>query len=417
MRRALLMLVLLTGALFAPASMAAQTATPEGSPANANGTFDLPALVLTPDELEAAGLSGFGVSFSMLLPDAASYTEEMLDGSSAMAKIQFRFALQEAGFQRGYAYWLGAADADTGEMSRQVLVYLEEYGDPTRAASAYDAVRELLQPVAVADAQVTIGEPAIVTWMGVRPGESTPVDGEGVGIDVEFRAGTLNAGVAIQDFGGNSPAVDDVAVLARLLAEKIDATSPSPTSNLSFQALRVSDAYVTSDHYPRRGGEIVPEFAETAAGMEQRERIFGAARNVYQTRQYVARVDGDFDLAVRMQNWLLQFEDEPAAADYVSGLPAMLASSPGVANVESMSADGGDQAIALTYATAGPDGEEYVSQWTAVRVGNVVTNVVVRNLDVAPDAAAVEALAMAAERCLHSEGWCPPVALPAALGS
>jgi hypothetical protein len=428
MRYVVVLTFIVASLLLAPLSAEAQEPTPDTSPPAAEAPLDLPALTLSPADLEAAGWPGYGESTGYLAVGPDSVADAFVGGGLTTAEEEARIAdeLRAAGIERFYARWLGHADPDTGETTREILSYIEEYPDAAGADAGFEIIQAASMAVDPTAQRIagtrTIGERSQITLYGATEAAATPaatpVDAAGSGplwLDLAFRLGELNAGVALIDYTGQQPSVADVEALADLLLAKIASEREQETAGLSFQTLRLADAIGSFDAYVRQNGETIAFVGDTEADRQERAALYGSATDGYRVVQYIA-VDDDagFDDDPLAQALLLRFADEAAASAYLAELPALVDADPTFETVTTRAAapDLGDESVGVAYTTAGPDGGTNHQERVAVRDGADVITVIVRALESAPPVAAVDTLAAAALACLESDGWCPPVAIP-----
>jgi hypothetical protein len=122
MVRVFLMLAIVLGSLLlAPTTAATQEATPDASPMAAGGLLDLPALVLSPADLDAAGWSGYGESVGYLAMGPEAVADAFVGGVTTDEEARITDELRAAGVERFYASWLAETDPETGETTREVL--------------------------------------------------------------------------------------------------------------------------------------------------------------------------------------------------------------------------------------------------------------------------------------------------------
>jgi hypothetical protein len=397
-----------------PLPAATQEATPTQPVLDSGALLELPALVLTPRDLEAAGFPGFGLSVSTLAlgPDliASTLFFQRLDEPQMRLLAE---QLQAVGAQRAYAAWLGTVDPSPGETTRDVIVSIDEYADSAGADQGLEIltiVNDVLDPTAQAITGTrTFGEDSQIILYGQA---SDPW------LDMQIRLGAMNVGIAIIDYTGQIPEVAEIEALAGALLTKIERERAEESPGLSVHGLRLTPAVYSFDSYVRRDGTGTPYAEESEEARQLREATYGPAADVYIVGQFLAPADSvDFESAPRVQNVLARFPNESAAAQYLTDLPDILGANPDFAEVavRENATQVGDESVAVTYTAVGPDGGPVYLDRVAIREGALVTTVIVRTLGDVPRAATVDALAEAAFDCLHGEGWCPPFPAPSEL--
>lgn len=398
MRRSLLLLVVgFLGLLGQTGVIAAQQST--------EMPLDLPALVLTPDDLAAAGLPGYGHRNSALHTTPEAMSAEFVGGESLTEALIVDF-LGRAGLQRYYVVWFDLVDPETGETVRRVVSSIHEYDDAGGAAAGIEAVailRTALDPTATVLATTRpFGDQAQMILAETAPVVDAPTTKL---LDVQFRFGQRVAGVTIFDYTDQQPEIATVEALAGIMVDKLQNLAAQEQPGLSFRALRLTGAEVATDVYFRRDGAIMPIAGETAEHLRVRELSYGTAPDVYRTFHFLP-VDPYPTHDLRVLNLVLGFADEAEAAAYLDTLPDVLAQDPEVGELTVLPDRPGlgDEAITLMEASTGGDSPE---TWVVVRDGALVTYVAAGT----DSLAIVDALAAAATSCLQSVEWCPPATI------
>jgi hypothetical protein len=380
MRRLVVFVLVLASLMVRASGAAAQDATPDASPQTTAAPLDLPALMLTPADLEAAGFPGYGADVSELLT-----SPESLVASYGFAD-EVTDQLQAAGFQRIYAAWLRVIDPETGQIRREVYPYIEEYADAAGAERGFDVIQAANigddPAVQIMTGTHTVGERSQLVRYGSGPASGTPVASSvaaetplALSLDLEFRLGPRNAGVMITDFTGTPPDVAEVETLADALLAKLEAAPHLALPGLSVHALRLDGAVGSSDAYVRQDGVTIPVINESPDTRQVRDALYGSAAHVYRTYFYVPAGDEGVADDVGVQYLLLQFPDAPAAAAYLAELPAALEQSAGFSEltVQSERPALGDDAIAVMgRVSVAPAGTQHV-EVVAVQQGPAVS--------------------------------------------
>jgi hypothetical protein len=426
-RRIVAMTLVLVWLTVMPLPAATQEATPDAAPIGSGELLDLPALVLTPADLEAAGFPGYGLDVStvQLGPAlmAAGIFQGMIDDEQMAVVTE---ELRAAGAQQLHTSWLSLYDAETGALERDILLSAEEYQDAAGAEAGFDVIETLSREIDPSAQDVaatrTFGDGSELVLYGQAPEASSPIATPGsaeapvpLTLNLPIRLGAMNVGVSIIDYTRNAPSVADVETLAETLVAKIETARGQEAPGLSFHALRLDPAEYSFDTYVVRDGVTLPYSSETEEERRVRAASYGPAADAYFVGQFVAAgEDGNDEDDYLVQNLVARFPDETAAADYIAELPALFEANAEYGNV-TVRADGpdlGDESVAFAYTQAAPEGGTYQRERVAVRDGAEVTTVIVRTLDSAPPVAAVDTLAAAALECLDSEGWCPLAPVP-----
>lgn len=413
--------VMLSWLALVPLSAASQEATPAGTPAASATSLDLPSLSLTPQDLDAAGFPGYGLSTSTFAqgPDLVARTKfwQRLDETRMKGMVD---QLESAGVERAYTAWLGKVDPASGEYQRDIILSIDEYADAAGAARGLELDtqidREDQPDIQLLTESRRFGDGSQIVLYG-----GSGAEGSVPWLDMKIRLGTMNVGVGILEYTGQVPELADIEALADAALAKIGRERDAPPPGLSFHGLRLWPAVYSFDSYVRRDGASEPYAEEAPADRQAREARYGSAVDVYIVGQFLTPADTDesfdFNSVPRVQHLLSRFASEDAATAYLSEIPAILAADPSFADVAARetSADLGAESVALTYTASAPDGGTYYQDWVSSREGTLVSTIIVRTLGTPAPGAVVDGLAADAFACLHSDAWCAAVSAPADL--
>ena len=379
-------------------------------------TVDLGTMPLTPADLDALQMPGYGVGFGqMTYPDEfiASMTERR-----GLPEEQVRAQVEGSGFVRRYdsqLYWLADASAPDGTVGRLVASYVIEFTEASGAASAFDFLEDESANLLAADVplSVPLGDRSEAT----HETGSDPVTGQSFDqIDVTFQSERFHAGVAIIDVQGQTVQLADVEKLAQRLLTRLHAGSTSTSPGLSGMVLRLSGAVAEpySDQYLLVGGEAIPQYGESTQDLQQRGTT---AASIGQTDEYVlqqtfAAGSGASDADAWYMLHLMRFSDAPAAINWMAGIPGRLSSNTAFTNVVFLPGPvTGNESVAYTMTTTdGTTGYRGI----AFRVDNDVVLIDVTSPN-STNPLLLLALADAQATCLEATTCAAPFVVPPGL--
>ncbi|MDP8899772.1 MAG: hypothetical protein M3N33_01185 [Actinomycetota bacterium] len=406
------------------------------------GALNLPAMVLTPADLDAAGFPGygkFGDGAFVPLDVLVAHTAE----SRGLSENEVRAIYQDAGWRRFYGTHLGLPSVPGNPTSRATQIafsFVTEYADAAGAAAAFDSLGGHGD-----DAQARIAAVAGSTVVGDESRiESTAVVDSEAGPDTElailFRRGTLigsvgfelcctvasllgTAAYALPDawpIPGSAATVAEVETLATRLLAKMEATLAAADPGLSGAALRLDRATApivyASEGYRIRDGETPPFYGGFADDILALPAVFAGVEEVYEVEQLLEVGEEPADYNPYYVLRLMRFADDDAASAFLATYPAALdtgaGSVSGAVPVEGAAQDLGDEALALAFGAVAADSPPAAYE-IDVRVGATVA-VVFLGSTPRPDLAIVEELARAQVACLRA-AVCTPVPMPPAL--
>lgn len=420
MLRLLTLIAVLMSILAEPGLAAAQEATPAASPVSAANAVELPALAITLQDLADAGYPAATIAGSDLRLAPGAYAA--IYTYAAIEKGRYGKALEEAGFRGGHVMYWQVVDPDSGEVQREIATYVEAYADAAGAEAGFDAAEALYLAETskreIVTGTRTIGDrSAIFRDIDDQESATPTLDANDVprSITLLFRVGDLDAGVDVVDYDRNLPPVTDLETLADAVRNRIVTERDQETPGLAFQALRVSPSTTSLDGYENLHGQLIPRSNESPEQRQFRETIWGGEEDVYRSATFVSAGAEGYDDDVLVQNALTQFENEDAAAEYLSAVPQLLNGSPDYSDLDISPSDAGDEAVTAAYTIQGSNGQVFHVERTIARKGSMVTDVAIRSVDGSPSAGALAALVTASLECLGGESWCPPAPVPAGL--
>ncbi len=295
-----------------------------------SGRLDLPAMTLTPADLEEFGLAGFGRFGNgefRAFDDYVTGRAEFLN----VPEAEFRSSLEDAGWQRGYVSNLGlSADPGNPESPSIQIGFsvIYEYADAEGATTAYDLNRNYegvtVGNVEVSEPSQSYGDASYAT----RLVASTPTEGEPVDqVDLVLRRGNIVASAGLialwrGDDLATAAALPDnassvVEKMAERLLERIDTVLAGDTPGLSNRTLRLSQAMTpiafSTEGYRRLNGDDPPYYNGYEDDFPGPDGRFGDVTTAYELNQGL-QAEGDPYYVVR----LLVFPDANGAADYVA---------------------------------------------------------------------------------------------------
>ena len=408
------------------------------------GALNLPAMVLTPADLEAAGFPGYGkfgdgnfVPFASFVATTAEFR--------GLPATEVEAAAQEAGWLRFYGSSMGVPNVpDTSECraSQVASSFVNEYVDAAGAQAAFaalnargDTAHARIEAVAGTD---VVGDESRIESTFV----TDPECGLKAGLSILLRHDNLIGSVGFEVFGDAArlaattasaapaaapdfasvatvPALETLA--ARLLA-KMESTLAAGDPGLTVLALRM-DRTTTPVVYEREGyrilnGETPPFYggSEAEDDILALPAVFANVEEVYEVEQLLQVGEEPADTNPYYLLRLMRFADEEAASTFIDTFPSALADGAGSVTggdpIEGAALDLGDESRAIAFRAGGASSPPAAYE-IDVRVGTTVVTVFLGST-LRPDLAIVAELATAQIACLEA-GACEPVPMPAAL--
>lgn len=415
----LLLLLLLVSISSSLASVAGQPFPTTRLAAQHPEMLDLAAMSLSPPDLDALGMTGFGIRTSALLSLDEQAAQAARNANLGLTAGVVQQRLEEAGFVRRYQRQLALPqrpDDVSSPVQTQVTSYIIEYASPEGAAAGFALLEDEatgtgaqdFPPPAMADA-------AELTQLRSRGNGGRPLRA----LDLTFRTGNLVAGVTLGRFGGDEPELAQVEALARRLLERIIEGREHPGPGLSNLVLRLEGPEVTTrtDEYGRLAGVTYPNVGETPSDFVARSERYDDASDVYGVGQIVASGSGARTEEARSLVLLYQFASAKDAAAWVAGAQSRALTVPNLQTAAPVpdAAGFGDESLTLAVTAKRVGTEASAGYLITVRVAANVAQVQLLGF---PDQAlaAVEALAATQTACLVA-GSCllrspPPDEIP-----
>ncbi|MGH2561909.1 MAG: hypothetical protein ACRDJH_22835 [Thermomicrobiales bacterium] len=322
-----LAMLLLSGGISNPAGVTAEETTPTTS----GEILDLPAMTLYPHDLDE---DGYGVLVA-LFTDRQSEAESMSKALS-IDPNDLESGLAALGWLMRYDLYLALPRQDDPLSFATVVVsYVTQYADADSAADGFAMLEDESGDAAAEDVEGsrTFGDESELT----RATRSNPSSGEQYeALDLTFRIDNLVAGVAMHDYTGSEPAVEEVEALGDVLLGKAEAALAGTDPGLSGKVLRLTEAdgftfeYV-GESYLQTDGQALTRFAEDER-VAQRRAEFWAAQgviDVYQNEQHLLP-PGVTNSAEELAFFssILTFDTERHAADFVDAAANQLVEHP-----------------------------------------------------------------------------------------
>ncbi len=414
---AFLVLALLVAGAW-PLAGAARPASQAATPA-AGSAPDLAALALTPADLAAAGLPGYGVvrGNDLSLADAAGLYAAARKGDPT----QTESTLKAAGFQQAYRSELGLplqpGNART-HLKALAQTDLVAFATPDGAASAFDlfarAVSGSTRGMGHATPEATPAAASESRLVAIRRGQTAAGKNFG-GYALTFRSGAILARITIGNLSSTGTNPDLLNALRAQLEPKLQKASPAP--GLSHLALRLTGSDVTTidDGYGKIAGTTLPSSDDTTQRLADRQFRYGDATDVYGVLQSIRSGRGRNDTRYLTDIYRLPSAD--AATAWMKNVADRAKRSPNVASVAPIAGapSFGDESAALALTISRAD--KTIGQGAAifVRVGADIVQVEITGPTAVP-IDPVAALAKAQIACLNA-GSCPnrqppPAGLP-----
>jgi hypothetical protein len=402
------------------ATLATQVITTAPVPAQSVSDIplDLAEIALTPADLEAEGLDGYGIGVSVLGdPETAAqfltYWREDPEGT-------LTDGLVAADPSRVYMLYMGLPlqeEDPTSLTLRSVFTYVFEFPDAAAAATGLDRLADGWATGEATEEQTTatVGDDRrFFREVGLDPGTGNPY----IRADLVFTYDRLVLGTSFQDAAGDVPSEAVLETLAKRLAARAQYGLAKETPGLSNQVLRLASPDGPDpwdvDRYGAMGGVVLKHRNDSPEDHEERQAAhdeFGIF-DYYFVNQPLDKVASD--AALIFSNGLRAFESEAQAdAWQVDAIDRLIER--GASNLEKMQDPPslGDATIVHSYETevAGV----MVSWWRVdVRVGTTMSTMFLRG-SAPPPWEAMEAIASAQAQCL-TDGVClEPLPLPSEL--
>jgi hypothetical protein len=376
-------------------------------------SLDLPAMTLTPADLEEAGFEHYRLNFGVLL--GADEAVAAIAEDQDVRKSEVRDLFEETGFARWYesALYLRPDEEDLqGEVDSIVRSYVLEFADEAGAADAW----EFLEDESADDTAKDIGR---VESFGDASEATRYRTGDIEAIDLTFRLGNLHGGVLLVDRTGGTPATDDVEALAALLIGRIERVLDEGGPGLSGRTLRLTGDEVEAsvDNYLLIDGEAIHFYHESEADLRGRE---SEAEEFGQTDEYdVWQLLSPLGAGLEDDVWYFvavsRFADEETASDWLAGIEARVEDNDGLAGfeIDESAPVFGDQSVTYTVEQV----EHPIAYRNlSLRVENVVADISLQGPE-APDVDVVEEVAGLQTRCLEAGGCFEPQEVPDGLVS
>ncbi len=386
----------------------------------ADQPFDLPAMTLTPADIEAIGLTGYGRVGNGEFRSLDTYVGRRADFLN-LPEAELLSAFEDAGWRQGYVANLGLP-AEPGnpesDPRNEAFSVVTEYDDPAGATAAYDLNRDYAGVTAgavdVLDPSRQFADAAYLTRVVVSaPADDGPYDQ----VDLTLRLGRVVASTGVIDFAPADLATPDAArpeVIAQVeamgarLLERIEAAIAGGSPALSNRTLRLDGEQVpiafATEGYRRLNGDDPPYYNGYQDDFPGPGDAFSAVVAAYELNQGV-QAAGDPYYVVR----LLVFAGAGEAAAHLDAVRAAELSPAGTpAEVVDSAEALGDESWTIAYRAEFEPGQTIAGVAVHARSGASVVMLLWEGAD-APDPAAVVALAAAQVTCLDAED-CPPAA-------
>jgi outer membrane protein assembly factor BamB len=300
-----------------------------GMPAAAkegDAPLDLPAMTLTPADLEQAGLAGFGLAYvadhnsGWRTSGDVAYDSpaHQADGWGDLTLDQINVKLPRTGWLRQYRGILAIPDpADPSSVDRSVFSEVGEYAD----AAGADAALSLLTHGGEAE---DAGGDSVGDRLEIRRDVLYRV---GSRLTLTFRDGNLIGTIQIFRYATRDGAELGPALrLAHRLQERMAAGVAHPGPGLSGATLRLDTVASPplEEQYLRLGGETFPHFGDSQADIAGRIATLRDSIDVYELSQTVEPNPGK-QYGTELINRLYRFPDEAAVGSWLEALPQGLA--------------------------------------------------------------------------------------------
>ncbi len=393
--------------------------------ASESPALELPAMVLTPTDLAAAGMPGYGVRWGRsggpeaLADIADDWDEQATDG-------EYKATLEGLGLRRSYLvslytkYNVGASEPD-----REIGVSLHAFD---RASGAIEGLA-FLDQLSATSPQVQRRESAgPITASAVLVWQPADTEDPSTVLTVAFRVDRVIAIIEVSTREGQEPTVAEAETLATLLSQRIDAGLAGNTPGLGNMAPRIEGFSLFQDEYIRRDSEDFSSFIDNgrtsgpirpseASLLERRDAAAGNAVEAYTVEQYTYDLVPSLPSQFSLESRIYQFADVQDAVAWLDSRPRRVQAtveSP-VSSLEAVTGAPtyGDQSTSVTYLVG--DNLPYKVYRVFLRVGNRTADIelVSDERDAFPDTT-IQGFASVQAQCLTS--GCPtPIPIADAL--
>jgi len=387
----LLSMLVLTG----PRISSAQSAQVEAP-------LDLSAMMLTPADLEKAGLEGYGIrgGWTDTLDDELV---GLLAGGSLGAD-EVEAILSDPGLIRSRVLQLDLPSMeDPDYTARRVTLYIDEYTNN----EGLDDVIELytsLPNTEELEGEERIGDQSrLISYTAEGDGYTS------TGMMLAFSLDNLLGLIDVQDFDDYrpdiAPEIGEIESLALLLEEQMADVVDGGGPGLDSRVLRLesdgSDVRYYEDFYTRIDEESLANYGETEDQIEEHQDVNDVA-GVIDAYSVEQQIGSDGQGAITFRSGLRSFEDEDAASAWLQDPPELAdvaGDQPAAEDVSGL----GDEAITWSFTTESADPERTEDAFwtaTAIRSGADVALVLVARWGDQLPADIVDELLVLQEECL-----------------
>ena len=338
---------------------------------------DLAAMTLVPEDLERAGLPGYGWSNGILtskphtVADFSSYWRSDAD----VALIDS--ALGAAAPDRVYVLHLlrPTTEGDPSLVEERVVSYVMSFGDESAAAAGYAAWSAAWQAgYASVPTTASVGDERSVVIGEAREADGSPFPL----VHVMFRAGLVVAGVSAEFFTGFAPEQETVEELAVRYQERIDAVLDGGAPDLSGRIVYFDAPGVqwTTAMYSVRDGRRLFRDSDTPSSAAESQATATAAGIVdqFQVEQQLGGEPGASAPPLAFYTArIVTFADAGTASRYISDSVARLTEA-GASDLTPVSgtATAGEEVFAYTYTHQRDDGVLFNDYRFYARTGSTV---------------------------------------------
>jgi hypothetical protein len=368
---------------------AAQGASSAGAADDVAGALNLPAMVLTPGDLEALGLPGFGkygLGYFARLEGLAGGMADYL-GKPAEDVLAF---YESVGWRRMYGSNMGVPsdpNAPGSPPSRSAITLIAEYADADGADAALsfgeDATDTTIWEIVVDDNALVIGDRARVVRSHLAAENGGPVHE----FYVVFHLGNLVALAGFQSFedaldgatpgAGDASSVPPAGTLAELealgnrLQEKMATTLATGEPGLPAEILRLDRSAdqiaFFGEGYRRYDGEVRRFYNEAESDLNAYPAVSTDPLAVHEAEQGVQSEPessaADSFVSIR----LYRYADDGAASDFLQWIPERMAADPAVTSAEPIEGDAtvGDEVMRFAFVVENEGGDGKATNTTS----------------------------------------------------
>ncbi|MCC6792400.1 MAG: hypothetical protein IT336_11980, partial [Thermomicrobiales bacterium] len=286
---------------------------------------NLPAIAITPSDIEAVGLSNFALAwvggFStgwMTMGETAGDSIAATDIVDLTVRAPVDFEFVQVGWLQGYRRVFAIPNPlDPTYVRASIVSDVAEYEDAASADAALTLLMDGGTPRDTDGAEIGDRVEARLAMAGIGVNRMV------VSFTRENLVGTIQIFSHSETFGLElAPAL----LLAETLDQRIEIALEDPEPGIADLVLHFAEPGSSPDFetYWRAGGEDYPNYGQLPEDFEAKSSSFADAESVYELQQSFPAPPGDF-APLRYIARLYHFPSESSASAWLNGMPAALA--------------------------------------------------------------------------------------------